>query len=334
MSKLTIKDIADLMGLSTSTVSRALSDHPDISEETKKKVNEVAESLHYKKNLYASFFRKKKTRLISLILPEINMFYTPQMINSINKLIAPSKYSLVISLTNDHIEKEKEIIDKCINWLVEGVIMSLSKETCDQGHIRKLKEAGIPCILLDKTIEEAIVPTVTIDNQNAAYQAVEYLIHNGHDAILGIFGSKVLSITKERITGFEKALLDYSIDQDKTEIVTVEDNHIIETVISPLLQAKKFTALFVMSDELLSQSINVVQKIGLKIPDELSVIAISDGEYPYLVFPNITHIRDSGKKMGKAATKMLLNLIENDEDVQSKIIHTKLVCLNSVRKLK
>ena len=333
MSKLTIKDIADLMGLSSSTVSRALSDHPDISEETKKRVSDVAESLHYKKNLYASFFRKKRTRLISLILPEINMFYTPHMINSVNKLITPSKYSLVISLTNDHIEKEKEIIEKCINWQVEGVIMSLSKETRQQEHIHKLKNAGIPCVLLDKTIEEAIVPTVTIDNNNAAYQAIEYLIQNGHHAILGIFGSEAFSITKERIAGFNKAITDYSIDKNKTRIVTIEDRQAIETAIFPLLKSKKYTALFVMSDELLSQSINVMQKSGIQIPDELSVMAISDGEYPYLVFPNITHIRDSGKKMGRAATKMLLNLIEKDGSVKSKIIHTKLVCLNSVKNL-
>lgn len=335
MSKHTIKDIANLLDISTSTVSRALSDHPDISDETKKRVKDVAEGLNYKKNLHASLFRKNKSGLISLILPEINMFYTPQMINSINKLILPSNYSLEISLTNDQYQKEKEIIDKCIQWQVEGVIMSLSRETKNQDQILKLKQANIPCVLLDKTINQAQVPTVTIDNIEASKQAAEFLIQKGHRNIIGVFGSKELEITNERIKGFKKAIAAYGIKQDQIKILSIEKLDNFENKLTPILKNKKYSAIFTMSDELLSKCVYVLQKSKIQIPDDISIISISDGAFPYLIHPNISHIKDSGSKMGKNAAKMLLNIInENNPAItMDKIIPTKLVCLNSVKNI-
>lgn len=334
MNKLTIKDIAKLLQLSASTVSRALSDHPDISIETRNRVKEVAEGMNYKKNLHASFFRKNKSGLINLILPEINMFYSPKMIKSINNLITPSNYSLIISLTNNSLEKENEIIDKCIKWQVEGVILCLSKETENLNHIQKLKKADIPCVLLDKTIDNTDFPLVTIDNELTSYNALNYLMANGHQNILGIFDSIHYSITKERIRGFQNAIIQNQIPERKSEILTLENIDTLEENILQRIKNKTFTAIFTMSDELLAKTVFILQKHQIAIPNEVSLISISDGVYPYLVYPNITHIKDSGNKVGKLASKTLLDLIENPK---TPILHqkaeTKLVELNSVKKV-
>ena len=120
MKRVTIKDLAKLLNLSTSTVSRALSDHPDISEATKKRVRAAAEEFNYTANVHARFFRQQHSGLIALVLPEVNMFFTPSLIKGINNVIAASGYSLITFLTNDSYKREKEIIKQCLNWAVEG----------------------------------------------------------------------------------------------------------------------------------------------------------------------------------------------------------------------
>lgn len=335
MNKLTIKDIAKLLRVSTSTVSRALSDHPDISEETRMRVKEVAHELNYKKNLYASFFRKNKSGLIALILPEINMFYTPKMVKSINNLIAPSNYSLIISLTNDQVEKEEEIIEKCIKWSVEGVILCLSKETQNLDFALRLKKADIPCVLIDKTIDNNIFPTVTIDNIETSYEATLHLIEKGHHQILGVFGSLNYTISKERVSGFLKALDKKRLKKSENKILSVEKSEELESRLPEMLMQNHFTALYTMSDELLAKCVYIIQKMGLNIPNDISIISISDGIYPYLVHPNITHMKDSGNKLGKLAAKTLVELIQNPKLKLDKhhIVETKLVELNSVNQI-
>lgn len=121
MKRITIKDLARLLNLSTSTVSRALSDHPDISDATKKRVRSAAEEFNYVTNIYARSFRKQQSRLLALILPEVNMFFSPNLIKGINKTIASSNYTLITFLSNDSYKREKEIIKQCLSWAVEGV---------------------------------------------------------------------------------------------------------------------------------------------------------------------------------------------------------------------
>lgn len=336
MSKITIKDIAKLTGLSASTVSRALADHPDISEHTRNKVKEVAAHFEYQKNIYASFFRNNKSGLISLILPEINMFYFPNLIKSINKIITPLNYNLIISLTNNNSKTESELIEKCINWSVEGVLISLSKETKDLEFLRKLQKFDIPCVLIDKTKACKEFTTVTINNFDSSYDATNYLLQKGHNKILGIFGSKDYSITTERIEGFNQALKNSGIATDNENIIAVENSADVELILPELLRKQLFSAIFTMSDELLAKCIYVINKSGLRIPDDISIITISDGVYPYLVNPNITHIKDSGSKLGKMAANTLLNMInkKNEKEIEKIYVGTRLVELNSVNEIK
>ena len=126
MKRITIKDLASMLNLSTSTISRALSDHPDISERTKNRVKETARLMNYRTNLQARFFRKKHSGLLALILPEINMFYNPSVIEGVNSGIADTPYSLVMFQTNNNIKQEKEAIEQCIRWAVEGVMISVT----------------------------------------------------------------------------------------------------------------------------------------------------------------------------------------------------------------
>lgn len=332
MSKITIKDIAKMTGLSPSTVCRALADHPDISEQTSRRVKDVATGFGYQKNIYASFFRYNKSGLISLILPEINMFYSPNLIKSINKIITPLNYNLVISLTNNNSQTEAELIEKCIKWSVEGVLISLAKDTKNVDFLSKLQELDIPCVLMDKTKDCHEFTTVTINNYSSTSNAINYLLEKGHRKILGVFGSKSYSITTERMEGFKDALTKYGLTFGDENCLTVEKSIELESVLPQMLKTRSYTAIFTMSDELLAKSIYLIHASGLKMPEDISVISISDGVYPYLVNPNITHVKDSGNKLGKIAANALLNRItsKNPIHIEKLYAETKLVELHSV----
>ena len=333
MKRITIKDLAKILNLSTSTVSRALSDHPDISEATKNKVRLAAEEFNYTTNVHARFFRTQNSRLIALVLPEVNMFFTPSLIRGINKVIDSSKYSLIIFLTNDSYKKEKEAIKQCMNWAVEGVLISLSKQTYNLSHLEPLTKANIKCVLLDKTLENENLPVVTIDNTQASYQAISYLIKKGHQNILGIFGNPNFSISQERINGYEKAMKENNIPILKENVISIDKAADLDFILPPILNHnKKITSIFTMSDELLAKSLYHINALGLSIPKDISIISISDGNYPYLTHPQTSHVKDSGSKMGKSACKFLIDLIANPskEHEVGLLVSTKLVELQSV----
>lgn len=333
MKRVTIKDLANLLNLSTSTISRALSDHPDISEKTKNRVKELATEFNYTTNIHARFFRKQNSGLIALILPEINMFFTPNLIKGINKAIASSKYSLITFLTNDSYKKEKEVIKQCLNWAVEGVLISLSKETKNLNHLEVFKKLGIQCVLLDKALNDEQYVSVTIDSTSASYRATASLIENGHHNILGIFGNPNFRISQERIKGYEKALLDHNLPVLKENIISVDNSSELDFILPAILNHNKsISAIFAMSDELLAKSLYHINSLALSIPKDISVISISDGVFPYLTYPQINHIKDSGSKMGRIAGNFLLDSITQPSNLPNSelLISTKMVELSSV----
>lgn len=331
MKRITIKDLAKILNLSTSTISRALSNHPDISEKTKKRVRSAAEEFNYITNLHARSFRKQQSRLLALILPEINMFFTPNLIKGINEAISPTNYTLITFLSNDSYEREKDIIKQCISWSVEGVLISLSKETTHLTHLKSLLQAKIKCVLLDKIINSKDFPSVTIDNNYTCYDAISFLIKKGHHNILGIFGSTNFTISSERIKGYVKAMKDNHLPSLKENIISVEKATDLDIILPPILNHNKnITAIFTMSDELLAKSLYQINRLGLSIPNDISIVSISDGVFPYLSNPQITHIKDSGSKMGKNAAKFLIELITGTNKNSNRFIPTKLVELASV----
>jgi LacI family transcriptional regulator len=331
MSKITIKDIAKMLSISISTVSRALADHPDISDETKIKVKEVAQKFNYLPNLHARFFRKKNTKLIALIIPQFNRFFIPDLIEGIQHVIDKESYSLIIFQSRNDKDIETEIIKYCMSWVVEGVLIALTDYTVELNSLKILKDSNIPVVILDKVIHNEDYPTVTIDDAKAAFIATEAIIKKGKNNILGIFAHENLSITKNRLQGFKKAHI-------KNNLPFSEKNYIILNHLTELLYlleerttSNNFNGLFFMTDELLVNSYGHFLKIGCKIPDELSIVAISDGSSPYFMFPNVSHIFHSGFLIGKVACELLFEkLSDKEKNIEHKIVETNLVDLGSI----
>ncbi len=324
-----------MLQLSPSTISRALSDHPDISEKTKTRVKETAEKFNYSVNLHSSFFRNKKSNLIALIIPEINMFYIPSMINAINEYLYRTEYSLFVFISKDKLKREKKIVQQCIKWAVEGVLISPSYETRNLDHLKSLQMADIKTVVLDKIVRNSEFPSVSINNVSASYSAVDHLLKNGHKHILGIFGNPDIAITNERVKGFINAHENHKEKCQKENIITVVNISELDSILPVILQHnQKITAIFSMSDEILAKVHFSLMKFGKRIPQDISLISISDGFYPHLTFPKTSFIKDSGSKMGKKACNLLIQQIHKEKSNNRHLeIETRLVELDSIRTL-
>lgn len=332
MKRITIKDLASLLSLSPSTISRALSDHPDISIATKNRVREVAKSMNYIPNFTAKNLRTRQSGLIALILPELPMFFTQSLISASNETAHQNGYNLLMLQTNNSLEKEKEIIEYCYTLGVEGVMLSLTEQTKNLDHLQILKTARIPVTLLDRILANPDFPYVTIDGIQTAFTAIDHLIKEGHKNIVGFFANMTLDMTRKRIEGFKRAHRYHDIPYNPQQIICFDSpTEMISSFEDIMKRMPQTTAIFTMSDTLMVNTYHLIQKYNYKIPDDLALISISNGKAPDYLYPKISHVLHSGFEVGKRACETLLKQINNQDlfDLQL-IIETQLIKANSV----
>jgi len=331
-ARVTLKDIAKTVGLSMATVSRALADHPDISGATKDRVREAAQALSYIPNYRARYLRAKHSRLIALILPEMNMFFFPSMIAGINRVVQANDYSLIVFQSDNSIVQERRLVEYCTHLSADGVLVVLSSETTDLQHLGILNDCGIPVVLLDRTIETMKYTTITIDDEAAGYEAAAYLLDHGHTCCVGVFGDQRQRISTGRLKGFRRAHTDRGIPLAESQIVRVTLIDELEEQLSRAFAAHpNLSAIFTMTDELLVYTHHFLARRGTRIPDDVSLLAISDGQTPSFLHPNVTHLRHSGIEVGERTAHILIGMIEHSSDAMMDVrIRTALVELGSV----
>lgn len=331
MSRITIKDIAKLLGVNPSTVSRALKDHPDIGAAMKAKVQQVAKDLGYYPNYQAINFRQRKSKLIGLILPDMSMFFFPDMIKSIELITKKNGYNLIIFQSNESFDKERECALVCQNFGVDGLLVCLSRETLTLDHFDVFTQERIPVVFLDKVIRGTNNATVDIDDFMASYTAINHLAKKNYKKIAGGFGSINLTMTQQRKAGFKAALEKHQLPFYSHLCFhgnTIEE---VKKQFTLLLQTERPDAIFTMTDEVLAGVIQVIHEQNLSIPEDIAVISISNGNLPYYLYPKITYIKHSGQFIGKAAADLLFDLIDTPNTVTKKQIEleTYLVELDS-----
>ena len=313
MANTTLKKIAQVLEISISTVSRALKNHPDISISTKQKVMELAQTLEYEPNAMAVNLRSKNTKVFGVLIPSITNNFYDSFISAVEEEAKKSGYSLMILQSGDNPEVEVENLKLYRQNRVSGVFACLSQETTNLIPFQKMKEADIPVVFFDKVPEDDSFNKICLADKDAAVLAAETLIDKGKKNILAIFGNDQLSITKRRLNAFSGYVQQFK-----------KVNLIIEYA-SNSLQAEEKTehyfqpkqkpdAIFCMSDEILTGVMKTIQKMKLQLPGDTGVIALSDGLYPKLYYPEITYIETSGYKLGKLAFERMMEcLIGNTE---------------------
>ncbi|PIF32512.1 LacI family transcriptional regulator [Flavobacterium sp. 9] len=315
--KITLKQIAKELDVSISTVSKSLRNSLEIGEETRLKVQAFAKFYNYKPNNIALSLKNRKTKSIGIIIPEIVHYFFSTVINGIEQVANENGYSVVICLSDDSFDKEVLNMEMLANGSIDGFIMSLSKETQYKGdfhHITEVINQGMPVVMFDRVTNDILCDKVIIDDKAAAYEAVQSLIDNGRKKIALVTTVDYVSVGKLRTDGYEKALLDNGLPFNEDLIIKIEDVDTCEITISQLLHDRAFDAVFAVNELFAVTIIKTASKMGLKVPEDLAVIAFTDGIISKYSTPSITTVSQSGEKMGNKAAKMLIERLEAEHD--------------------
>ncbi|MCI9845207.1 LacI family DNA-binding transcriptional regulator [Flavobacterium pectinovorum] len=315
--KVTLKQIAKELDVSISTVSKSLRNSSEIGEETRLKVQAFAKFYNYKPNNIALSLKNRKTKSIGIIIPEIVHYFFSTVIDGIEQVANENGYSVVICLSDDSFDKEVLNMEMLANGSIDGFIMSLSKETQFKGdfhHITEVINQGMPVVMFDRVTNDILCDKVIIDDKAAAYEAVQSLIDNGRKKIALVTTVDYVSVGKLRTDGYEKALLDNGLPFNEDLIIKIEDVDTCEITISQLLHDRAFDAVFAVNELFAVTIIKTAHKMGLKVPQDLAVIAFTDGIISKYSTPSITTVSQSGKKMGNKAAKMLIERLEAEHE--------------------
>lgn len=332
--KVTLKQIAKELDVSISTVSKSLRNSLEIGEGTRLKVQAFAKFYNYKPNNIALSLKNRKTKTIGIIIPEIVHHFFSTVINGIEQVANENGYSVIICLSDDSFDKEVLNMEMLANGSIDGFIMSLSKETQFKGdfhHISEVIDQGMPVVMFDRVTNEILCDKVIIDDKQAAYEAVQSLIDKGRKKIALVTTVDYVSVGKLRTDGYIKALLDNDIPFNENLIIKIEDVDTCEIIIGKLLEDKAIDAVFAVNELFAVTIIKTANKIGLNVPEDLAVIAFTDGIISKYSTPTITTVSQSGIKMGNRAAKMLIDRLESEhgeeeeENYKTEVIETHLI---------
>jgi LacI family transcriptional regulator len=325
MNNTTLKKISEVLGLSISTVSRALKNHPDISEKTKLRVTELANTLDYEPNTFAIQLRTSKSNLFGLVVPSISNFFYHSFISSVEEESRKHGYSLMILQSGEDPAVETSNLKLCRQNRISGLFACISNQTSNVDAYLKLKEQDIPVIFFDKVPDFNNCNKVCVADEASATMAANTILYKNKKKVLGLFGNENLLITKKRLSAFTKTmdgnarlLIHHANTADEAETITLASfSQMPDTI-------------FCMSDEILTGAMKAVQRAGLKVPDDIAVIAISNGFIPKLYFPEITYIETSGHQLGKLAFSSMMACLAGSTFTQELTSESKLVAGGSM----
>jgi LacI family transcriptional regulator len=316
----TIKDIAKALGISTSTVSRALRDSYEISPETKQLVLDCAEKLNYRPNPIALSLKERRSRSIGVVVCEIANSFFSQIINGIESIAYDKGYNVIISQSHESYEREIMDLHYLSSRSVDGLLISLSTETNDISHLQALHQKGLPIVLFDRVNHDIKTHNVVVDNFKGAYEATEHLLNMGYKNIAAIANSEFLSITTERLAGYKEALAFHGVKYNPSLVKHCFYGGMIfseiEEAVNKLFTLKqKPDAILTTSDKLTTGCLKTLLRRGLKVPDDIAFVGFSNSDLAELLNPSLTVVRQPAMEMGKAATELLLQLIESKRPV-------------------
>lgn len=329
--KVTLKQIAKELDVSISTVSKSLRDSPEISEDTRLKVQAFAKLYNYKPNLIALSLKNKKTKTIGIIIPEIVHHFFATVISGIEHVANEKGYNVIVTLSDESFDKEVINMEMLANGSIDGFILSLSKETQlrrDFHHISEVINQGMPVVMFDRVTNDISCDKVIIDDNFAAYEAVQKLIDAGFKNIALITTVDYVSVGKLRTDGYIKALKTNDIAIDPDLILKIEDIDNCTDQIEKLIKNHNIDAIFAVNELFAVTAIKSAKKQGINVPENLAVIGFTDGIISKYSTPSITTVSQNGISMGQKAAKLLIDRLENEEEDEfytTEIIETHLV---------
>jgi DNA-binding LacI/PurR family transcriptional regulator len=333
--QVTIKDIAKELGISPSTVSKALKGHPDISLTTKKAVRELVEKWNYIPDPIALSLKSGKSKTIGVIVPEIVHYFFSTVISGIEDLANDSGYHVMFCQSNESYEREVKAVETLLSCRVDGILVSLSKETREFDHFRKIISSGIPIVFFDRVCDEIETDRVIVDDEAGAYEATKHLIETGCKNIFHLSGPQNLMIGKNRKNGFVRALQEYGFPSPEKSVIKCDTSSEARVIVPELLKRKDPPdGIFAVNDLTAAEAMKIIKQNGFCVPDDISIVGFTSGIMSDLTDPPLTSIEQHGYMVGREAVRLLINSIEKSSEglFQTKIIKTELVIKGSTRR--
>ncbi|OFY65161.1 MAG: LacI family transcriptional regulator [Bacteroidetes bacterium RBG_13_43_22] len=336
--EITIYDVARALHISPSTVSRGLKDHPHIKKETRAKIQALAHEMGYQRNKFASSLRKKRTETIGVIVPKLNSYFQATAIAGIEKITNEHGYGLLISQSQESAKQEAACISTLYNSRVDGLIISLAYDTKKLDHFNILLNKNIPVVFFDRVIECPGCMSVIIDNFKAGYEVTSHLIQQGCKRIVHLGGNLLRNVYMERFNGYKQALLDNRLKYDPDQLIISELNHEagINAAHTIMKMKSRPDGIFAANDATAVAAICELQKLGLKVPDDVAVAGFNNEPVSQVVQPNLTTIDYPAKDIGEIAATSLINKLNNTGTVNLStiVLNHKLIIRGSTLRKK
>jgi LacI family transcriptional regulator len=335
--QVTMKEIAKKLGVSVSTISRALKDSPELHVETKRKIVEMAKEMNYQPNLLAQSLRISRTNTLGVIVPEITSHFFASCISGIQDHAIKRGYNVMICQSNESLEQEKANIKTLVSSQVDALLISLSRETNHYEHLDDLYRREIPFVLFDRVHEGIPVSKITFNDAGGAYQVTKHLIETGCKNVMYVSGPEDLYISKKRKEGYLKALKEFGL-KEKPELIKVTDL----TTEGNLKVAQEIIdmnprpdGVFCMIDPLAVDVLTHWKSRGIHIPEDIALAGFTNNPTSAVVEPPLTTVSQPGYEMGKLAVSHLLDQLDGvaSDDPISIVLETTLVARKSTKSI-
>ncbi|AXG73420.1 LacI family transcriptional regulator [Flavobacterium arcticum] len=337
--KATLKQIAKELNVSVSTVSKALSNSPEISEPTKIRVQEFAKLKNYKPNNMAVNLKNKRSKTIGVIIPNILNPFFAKVFSGIEMAANARGYNVITCISNESLEKEIHAMDMLSNGTIDGFILSVSEETQMQQEFKHFKEAmsdDLPIVMFDRISDEVNCDKVIVDDFDSAVHAVNHMIKLNCKNIALVSTIDNLSVGKLRADGYRKALSDNKYQVNEDVILLTDNPEEFDNKLASIFD-KNIDGVFALDEHASVMAMKMAIKRGVKIPEELNIIGFADGVWSRRLTPSLSTVSQHGPEIGEAAAEMLINRLESKEEEEpeyvTKVIKTELRQRESTRKL-
>ena len=317
---ITLKHIARELGVSISTVSKALKNSEEIGAETKEKIQAFAKLYNYKPNNIAVSLKNRRTKNIGVIIPDIVHHFFTTVLRGIENYANAQGYNVIVCLSDESFDKEVINMELLANGSIDGYIMALSAGTQlrnDYNHLKEVTEQGIPLVLFDRVTDQIDCDKVVINDRKGAYLAVTKFIEDGRKKIALITTEDHLSVSRDRTAGYRQALLDHNMDFDEKLILRSPSMEIDEKGIEDFFNTTEVDAVLSVNEIFAIHSMRLVQAKGLRIPQDISFIGFTDGILSKYSSPGLTAVAQHGEQMGEIAAQMLIDKVESEKEEET-----------------
>ncbi|REE01568.1 LacI family transcriptional regulator [Marinoscillum furvescens DSM 4134] len=332
----TIKDIALELGISVSTVSRALADNPLVKPATRQAVKELAKKYNYRPNFTALSLRNNRTRTIGIIIPQLVHEFFSMVIRGIEDFAYSNGYNVIISSTHESYEREVIDTKALINGRVDGLLACVSKSTTNYDHFKEFAERNLPLVFFDCICDEIDSPKVVLDDFEAGYQATQHLVETGCTQIAYVGGPINLQINQDRFGGYKKALNEAGLALNESWIKHCETGDYDDgsESVRDMVAARSIDGLFAGTDMLAIGAIKTMKKAGLQIPKDVAVVGFSNWSIGTIYEPSLTTMSQPGYEMGQKAAELLIQQIDNPDKklTDTFTLHSELIQRESTQR--